>query len=103
MWAALRAEGLDLEPLIPLNECFYFGCSQIEIVPDPLIIIGKRETFNRLCFTGPSGKPDVAGGEQEKRKTKTKPQKQFLLNALAMKRELSPQALNQRFLLTCMK
>ena len=64
MWAALRAEGLDLEPPVPLNESVYLGCSQVEILPDPVIISGKRETFNRLCFTGPSGKP-VAVREPE--------------------------------------
>ena len=65
MWAALRAEGLDLEPPVPLNENVYLGCSQVEIVPDPVIISGKRETFNRLCFSGPSGKPEAAGGDPE--------------------------------------
>ena len=47
-----------------MNENVYLGCSQVEIVPDPVIISGKRETFNRLCFTGPSGKP-LAGREAE--------------------------------------
>ncbi len=64
MWAALRAEGLDLELPVPLNENVYLGCSQVEIVPDPVIISGKRQTFNRLCFAGPSGKP-VDGREPE--------------------------------------
>ena len=65
MWAALRAEGLDLEPPVPLNENFYLGCSQVEIVPDPVIISGKREAFKRLCFSGPTGKPETAGGDPE--------------------------------------
>ena len=65
MWAALRAEGLHLEPPVPLNENVYLGCSQVEILPDPVIISCKRDTFNRLCFTGPLGKPEVAGGDPE--------------------------------------
>ena len=65
MWAALRAEGLDLEPSVPLNENLYLGCGQVEVLPDPVSISGKMDTFNRLCFSRPSGEPETAGGDPE--------------------------------------
>ena len=38
---------------------------QVEILPDPVFISGKREKFQRLCFSGPSGKPEDAAGDRE--------------------------------------
>ncbi len=55
-WAAMKAEGLDLEPSVPLSKNVYLGCGQQEVLPDRALIGEKLETFRKLCFGGPSGK-----------------------------------------------
>ena len=50
MWAAMKAEGLDLEPSVPLCKNVYHGCGQKEVQPDRALINEKLETFRRICF-----------------------------------------------------
>ena len=35
------------------------------ILPDPVLISGKQDLFQKLCFSGPSGKPEDAAGDRE--------------------------------------
>ena len=56
MWAAMKAEGLDLEPSVPLSQNVYPGCDRREVLPDRVLIGEKLETFRRLCYGGSSGK-----------------------------------------------
>ena len=56
MWAAMKAEGLDLEPSVPLCENVFLGCGQREVLPDRVLIGEKLESFRKLCYGGPSGK-----------------------------------------------
>ena len=41
MWAAMKAEGLDLEPSVPLCENVFLGCGQREVLPDR-VLIGEK-------------------------------------------------------------
>ena len=56
MWAAMKAEGLDLEPSVPLSQNVYLGCGQQEVLPDRALFDDKMESFKMICFGGPSGK-----------------------------------------------
>ena len=58
MWAAMKAAGLDLEPSVPLCKNVYLGCGQMDVEPDLALISQKLESFQRICFGGPSGKAE---------------------------------------------
>ncbi len=86
MWAAMKAEGLDLEPSVPLSKNVYLGCGQREVLPDRALIGEKLESFKRICFGGPSGKVegdlcelqepsvDTTSKKKSKKKPKHNPQ-----------------------------
>ena len=50
MWAAMRKEGLDLEPSVPLNQNVYLGCGQKEILPDRVLISEKTRDLSEDVF-----------------------------------------------------
>ena len=49
MWAAMKAEGLDLEPSVPLSQNVYLGCGQKEFFPDRVLLSEKNARFFRGC------------------------------------------------------
>ena len=50
MWAAMKAEGLDLEPSVPLNQNVYLGCGQKEVFPDRVLLSEKTKAFSEIVF-----------------------------------------------------
>ena len=62
MWEALRKEGIDLEPPVPLHRNVYSGCGQKVLQPDLGMIANKREMLYRLCHSNEYGKPTSPAG-----------------------------------------
>ena len=63
MWEALKKEGIDLKPPVPLQTNTYLGCGQHPVKPDMNLIAKRREMFDRICHGKTSGKPINSEGD----------------------------------------
>ena len=63
MWEALKKEGIDLEPPVPLQTHTYLGCGQHPVKPVMNLIAKRREMFDCICHNKDSGKPINAEGD----------------------------------------